>query len=84
MKIMPARTYEELCELKQSGKITWLQFVEMSEHADDFHEWCEDHGVEPDDNYAELFLEETETLDIAKLMILLKKSEVSYEIYKKK
>jgi hypothetical protein len=61
MKIMPARTYEELCELKQSGKITWLQFVEMSEHADDFHEWCEDHGVEPDDNYAELFLEETET-----------------------
>ena len=45
---MKNNTIEELIQLKQDGKIGWLQ-------------WCDDHGVEPDDNNAELYLEETES-----------------------
>lgn len=57
---MNARPYEDLVRDHQAGKITWLQFVEQSEQAEDFRQWCEDHAVEPDDNYAELYLDETE------------------------
>ena len=57
---MSERTYDELVQLHQSGKITWLQLVEQSEDKDDFIQWCKDHNVKPDDNYAELYLEQTE------------------------
>jgi hypothetical protein len=33
---MSERTYDELVQLHQSGKITWLQLVEQSEDKDDF------------------------------------------------
>ena len=46
---MKNNTIEELIQLKQDGKIGW------------YLQWCDDHGVEPDDNNAELYLEETES-----------------------
>ena len=44
---MQNNTIEELIQLKQEGK-AYLQ-------------WCDDHGIEPDDNNAELYLEEAES-----------------------
>ena len=32
-----------------------------SDHGTAYLQWCDDHGVEPDDNNAELYLEETES-----------------------
>ena len=52
---MKNNTIEELIQLKQDGKIGW------SDHGTAYLQWCDDHGVEPDDNNAELYLEETES-----------------------
>jgi hypothetical protein len=46
--------------LKQNGKIGWCELALRSEHAAAYIQWCDDHGVEPDDNNAELYLEQTE------------------------
>lgn len=53
-------TFDELMQLKQDGKIGWCDFALHSDHADEYLQWCVDHNVQPDDNNAELFLEETE------------------------
>lgn len=55
------RTYEELVELLQEGKITYLQFLMESDSADDFVQWCADHGTEPTDESAEFYIEQTDT-----------------------
>ena len=47
---MQNNTIEELIQLKQDGKIGWCELA-----------LCDDHGIEPDDNNAELYLEETES-----------------------
>lgn len=54
------RTYEELVELLQKGKINHLQFIMESDNAGDFQQWCEDHGTEPTDESAEFYLEQTD------------------------
>ena len=54
---MQNNTIEELIQLKQEGKIGWCELALRSEHG----KWCDDHGIEPDDNNAELYLEETES-----------------------
>lgn len=59
---MQKRRYEDLVQLHQSGKITWQQFVEMSDGADDYRQWCDDHGLEPDEDNAELYLKQTEAM----------------------
>lgn len=59
---MQKRRYEDLVQLHQSGKITWQQFVEMSDVADDYRQWCDDHGLEPDEDNAELYLKQTEAM----------------------
>ena len=59
---MQKRRYEDLVQLHQSGKITWQQFVEMSDDADDYRQWCDDHGLEPDEDNAELCLKQTEAM----------------------
>jgi hypothetical protein len=74
---MEKKTYEELVQLHQSGRITWLQFVQESEHADGYRQWCEDHALLPDDDSALLFLEQTE----AKMME--QEDPEAYGIYKK-
>ena len=59
---MQKRRYEDLVQLHQSGKITWQQFVEMSDDADGYRQWCDDHGLEPDEDNAELYLKQTEAM----------------------
>lgn len=55
------RTYEELVELLQEGRITYLQFIMEGENAEDFKLWCENHGTEPTDESAEFYIEQTDT-----------------------
>ncbi len=52
---------EELIQLKQEGKIGWCELALRSDHGTDYLRWCDDHGIEPDENNAELYLEETES-----------------------
>ena len=55
------RTYEELVELLQEGKINHLQFIMESDNAEEFKQWCEDHGTEPSDESAEFYIDRTDT-----------------------
>ena len=57
---MAKKTYEELAQLKQDGKIGWKQFVLEGDDADGYKQWCEDHGMEPTDDNAELYVEMTD------------------------
>lgn len=57
---MTTLSFEKLMELKQDGKIGWCEFALRGEHGTQYLQWCDDHGVEPDDINAELFLEQTE------------------------
>lgn len=58
---MQNNTIEELIQLKQEGKIGWCELALRSEYGTAYLQWCDDHGIEPDDNNAELYLEETES-----------------------
>lgn len=53
-------SFEELVELKQSGRIGWLGFVLGSDQADEYRKWCQEHSLEQTDGNAELFLEMTD------------------------
>ena len=55
------RTYEELVELLQEGKIGYLQFITEGDNAGDFKQWCADHGTEPMDESAEFYIDQTDT-----------------------
>ena len=57
---MARKSYEELVQLKQKGEIGWLEFVQLGESAEDFAEWCRSHNVEQAEEYAELYVEQTE------------------------
>lgn len=57
---MVTKTYEELVELLQDGKIGHLRFVLESENAQDFLDWCRSHGTDPTDESAEFYIEQTE------------------------
>lgn len=59
---MQKKSFEELVKLHQQGKIDWLQFVEMSEDADDYRQWCDDHMLTPDADNAQVYLEQTEMM----------------------
>ena len=58
--IMAKRTYEELVQLRQDGRIGWKQFVLEGDDAEGYRQWCEDHGMEPTDDNAELYVEMTD------------------------
>ena len=58
---MQNNTIEELIQLKQEAKIGWCELALRREHGKAYLQWCDDHGIEPDDNNAELYLEETES-----------------------
>lgn len=58
--IMAKRTYEELVQLRQDGRIGWKQFVLEGDDAEGYKQWCEDHGLEPTDDNAELYVEMTD------------------------
>ena len=57
---MATKTYEELEELLQDGKIGHLHFVLQGENAQDFLDWCRSHGTDPTDESAEFYIEQTE------------------------
>ena len=57
---MATKTYEELVELLQDGKIGHLHFVLQGENAQDFLDWCRSHGTDPTDESAEFYIEQTE------------------------
>ncbi len=61
------KSYDELVQMKQDGKIGWLDFVMKVDDADEDKQWCQDHGEEPTEENAELFVEMTD----AKTMELL-------------
>jgi hypothetical protein len=56
----PKKTYEELVELLQEGRIGHLQFIQESGNAQDYREWCRSHGTEECDESAEFYIEQTE------------------------
>ena len=57
---MATKTYEELVELLQDGKIGHLHFVLQGENVQDFLDWCRSHGTDPTDESAEFYIEQTE------------------------
>ena len=57
---MATKTYEELVELLQDGKIGHLHFVLQGENAQEFLDWCRSHGTDPTDESAEFYIEQTE------------------------
>ena len=61
------KSYDELVQMKQDGKIGWLDFVMKGDDADEYKQWYQDHGEEPTEENAELFVEMTD----AKTMELL-------------
>ena len=61
------KSYDELVQMKQDGKIGWLDFVMKGDDADEYKQWCQDHDEEPTEENAELFVEMTD----AKTMELL-------------
>ena len=57
---MATKTYEELVELLQDGKIGHLHFVLQGENAQEFLDWCRSHGTDPTDESAAFYIEQTE------------------------
>lgn len=52
--------YDELVQLLQDGKIGFLRFMLESGSAQDYLEWCELHGIDPSEESAEFYYDETE------------------------
>lgn len=53
-------SYEESVERKLKGEISSLELIECSPFYEDFMEWCSARGVEPNEDYANLFIEMSE------------------------
>ena len=53
-------SYDELVQMKQDGKIGWLDFLLKGDDAEEYKEWCQDHDEEPTEENAELFVEMTD------------------------
>lgn len=52
--------YDELVQLLQDGTIGFLRFMLESDNAESYLEWCELHGIEPSEESAEFYYDETE------------------------
>ena len=57
---MKKKTFEELEQLKQEGRIGWVEYLLQSEYSESYQQWLADRGAEPDENNAELFVEQTD------------------------
>ena len=57
---MKRKTFEELEQLKQEGRIGWVDVLQMSEYSESYQQWLHDRGAEPDEDNAELFVEQTD------------------------
>jgi thiamine monophosphate synthase len=62
---MQAETsYAELVNKKLAGEITALEFIEESPLYEDYLLWCKEHGEEPSESNANLFIDMTEDLAV--------------------
>lgn len=52
--------YDELVQLLQDGTIGFLRFMLESDNAESYLEWCGLHGIEPSEESAEFYHDETE------------------------
>ena len=52
--------YDELVQMKQDGKIGWLDFLLKGDDAENYKQWCQDHGEKPTEANAELYVEMTD------------------------
>ena len=52
--------YDELVQLLQDGNIGFLRFMLESDNAESYLEWCELPGIEPSEEAAEFYYDETE------------------------
>ncbi len=52
--------FDELVQMKQDGKIGWLELVLKGDDAEEYELWCQDHGEKPTEDNAELFVEMTD------------------------
>lgn len=57
---MEKYSYDELVQLKQEGKISWVDFVKAGDDAEGYVKWCRDHGEEESEDNAQLYMEMTE------------------------
>jgi hypothetical protein len=57
---MKRKTFEELELLKQDGRIGWVEYLQQSEYSESYRQWLADRGAEPDEDNAELFVEQTD------------------------
>ena len=53
-------SYDELVQMKQDGKIGWLDFLLKGDDTEEYKQWCQDHNEEPTEENAELFVEMTD------------------------
>ena len=53
-------SYDELVQMKQDGKIGWLDFLLKGDETEEYKQWCQDHNEEPTEENAELFVEMTD------------------------
>lgn len=57
---MESKSFEELERLKQEGRIGWVEYLQQSEYSESYQQWLSDRSAEPDEDNAELFLEQTD------------------------
>ena len=57
---MKRKTFEELEQLKQEGRLGWVEYLLQSEYSESYQQWLADRGAEPDEDNAELFVEQTD------------------------
>lgn len=68
---MESKSFEELELLKQKGRIGWVEFLQQSEYSESYQQWLADRGAEPDEDNAELFLEQTDAMFIESQDLLM-------------
>ncbi len=56
-----SKTFEELVQLKQDGKIGWVEFLKQSDFAEDYQAWLDGRGEKPTEDNAELWYDMTDT-----------------------
>lgn len=61
--------YDELVQLLQEGNIGFLRFMLESDNAESYLEWCGLHGIEPSEESAEFYYDETEIDMLERQMI---------------
>lgn len=57
---METKSFEELDNLKQEGRIGWVEYLQQSDYQQSYEQWLKDRGAVADEDNAELFLEQTD------------------------